>query len=238
MVLTIPLPASGKPLIKAGQRVDFDTPLYEQKVRKEIKVFISQKIDVSPKKIFQYIKKLVGESIEEGEILAEKKSFMGSRSYKSEFSGILKEINHTDGSVLVEVSLSESSVQKSFFKGEVTASGDGAVHLKVERAKEYEAKEGSAVFGGKAYFMKNEHDILSEEEVEGCIIVCEEITSYAQMKMEALGASGFLTLHHLSEKSDAPQALFKQIKDFEEASKHKLPYCFVNDKTGKITFYS
>ncbi len=239
MVLTIPLPEKGKPLIKVGQKVDFATPLYEEKAMREVKVYISQKIDVSPKKIFQYVKKLVGDTVDQGEILAEKKAFMSGKSYKSEVSGILKEINHVDGSVLIDVATSESTVSNSFFKGEVTSLTPQEIHLKVEKSKEYETKEQSGTsFGGPVFYMKHETDAYSEEEIAGRVVVSQAVSSYTQMKMEALGAAGFVTLHHISESTEAPRAVFKQIKDFEEASKHKLSYCYVNGKTSKIVFYS
>lgn len=238
MVLTIPLPLEGKPLIKAGQKVDFDTPLYEEKVMEEMKIYISQKLDVSPKKIFHYIKKVVGDTVELGEVIAEKKSFMGGRRYKSEFTGTLKEINHNDGSILVSVSTSKNNVQKSFFKGEVVKVEGRELHLKVAHAVEYGAKDVSAPFGGQVLFLKSEHALVSEEEIASRVVIAETITSYTQMKMEALGASGFITLHHLSETSDAPRALFKQIKDFEDALRHALPHCFVDREGSRIVFYS
>lgn len=239
MVLIIPPPEKGKPLIKVGQKVDFATPLYEEKTMREVKVYISQKIDVSPKKIFQYVKKLVGDSVDRGEIIAEKKAFMGGKSYKSEVSGILKEINHVDGSVLIDVATSESTVLNSFFKGEITSLTPLEIHLKVEKSKEYEAKDqGGKPFGGPVFYMKHETDPYSEEEIAGRVIVSQAVSSYTQMKMEALGASGFVTLHHITESTEVPRAAFKQIKDYEDACKHKLSYCFVNGKTGKIVFYS
>lgn len=238
MVLSIPMPEAGKPLIKSGQKVDFNTPIFEQKIRREMKIFISQKIDVSPQKIFQYIKKLVGDRVEKGELLAEKKSFMGGRHYKSEYEGILKEINHTDGSVVLEVSTQENTIATSFFKGEITKIDGKELHLKVEKAKQFEVKEQTGSFGGKTYIMKKEHDQVSEEDVAGCVIIADSVSSYSQMKLEALGVSGFVILHHLKEKTDSPRALFKHIKEFEESCKHGLPYCFVDAASSTIVFYA
>ncbi|OGK62885.1 hypothetical protein A2334_03835 [Candidatus Roizmanbacteria bacterium RIFOXYB2_FULL_38_10] len=236
MILSIPLPGTGKPLIKQGQKVDFDTPLFGEKIQKEIKIFISQKIDVSPKKIFQYLKKLVGESVTAGEVIAEKKSFMSGRRYKSEHSGVLKEVNHIDGSILIEVSTQDEMVTKSYFKGEVTELKKEEVLLKVGSGKEYEGKEMTSSFGGKVFYMEHS-ETLYEELVNGYIIVAETISGYGQIKLEALGAKGFVTLHQLLEHTDSPHALFKQIKEYKDAVKLKLPYCFVDNKTGKIVFY-
>lgn len=238
MILSIPIPERGKPLIKAGQQVGFETPLFEEKVRKETRIAISQKIEVQPSKIFHHLKHLVGDTIKKGDLIAEKKSLFSSKSYKSEFDGILKEVNHTDGTILIEVDTSDDVVIKAYFQGEVAELGKGEVQLKVNHAKEYELKEAIDVFGGKACFLKSEDEIIEEEMIEGHVVIAESISGYAQMKLEALGAAGFATLRTLSEQTDVPHVLFKQIDDFHDAVKHKMPYCFVHGKNSRIVFYS
>ena len=238
MILTIPLPERGKPLIKVGQRVDFNTPLYEEKIHEEEKVFISQKIGVSPKKIFHHLKKLVGDTIQTGDLLAENKSFMAGRRYTSEHTGILKEINHIDGSILIEVSSDDRAVRKAFFTGEAVKIEDRSLQIKVVSANEYEVKNAKETYGGKALYIKKEGASYDEESVLGNVVVTSSISGYHQTKMEALGASGFATLHVLGEITGTPAVLFKQIKDFEDAVKHHLPYCFIDGKTSKIVFYT
>lgn len=237
MILTIPLPERGKPLIKVGQRVDFSTPLFEEKIHKEVKVYISQKIGVSPKKIFHHLKKLVGDTIQTGDLLAENKSFMSGRHYKSEYTGILKEINHIDGSILIEVSSEDRAVRKAFFTGEAVKVEEGLLHIKVASANEYEIKNAKDTYGGKSLYVKKESDSFDEESVAGNVVIANSISEYHQTKMEALGAAGFATLHVLKEITGIPAVLFKQIKDFEDAVKHHLPYCFIDGKTSKIVFY-
>src|SRR3989338_4453104 len=238
MILTIPLPEQGKPLIKVGQRVDLNTPLYEEKIHNEVKVYIRKKIGVSPKKIFQHLKKLVGDTIQTGDLLAENKSFMAGRQYTSEHTGILKEINHMDGTILIEVIGDDHAVKRAFFTGEIVRIEDGSLQIKVAVANEYEIKNAKDTFGGKTLFIKKENNIYDEDRVSGNVVVADTISEYNQTKIEALGASGFATLHVLSESTSTPAVLFKQIKDFEDAVKHHLPYCFIDGKTSKIVFYS
>ncbi|MFA5136772.1 MAG: hypothetical protein WC489_05255 [Patescibacteria group bacterium] len=239
MILVIPLVEKGKSLVKQGQHVDFDTSLYEEKIQKDVKILISQKIDVSPTKIFHHLKKLVGETVAQGEILAEKKSFMAGASYKSEYTGILKEIDHTDGSVLIEVATEDTHVKKAFFKGEVVKIDKEGLHIKVNKAKEYELKDTrGGFFGGKALYLKDGYENLYEETASGTVIITEKISPYTQVKAEALGVHGFVTLRTVEETSDLPSAVFKQIKQYEEAIKNKLPYCFINAVHSTIVFYS
>lgn len=238
MILSIPLPEKGKPLIKVGQQVDFTTPLFEEKLQKETRIYISQKIEVQPSKIFHHLKHLVGDAVKKGDILAEKKGLFSHKSYKSEFDGILKEVNHTDGSILIEIVTDDDVVTKAYFKGEVAELHKDEVRLKVNHAKEYEVKEAEQVFGGKVFYLPNEHVTIEEESVDNHVVVAESLSGYTQMKLEALGARGFVTLRNMEDHTDLPHAHLKQIADFEEAAKHKMPYCFILKKSSRIVFYS
>lgn len=238
MILSIPIPEKGKPLIKVGQQVGFDTPLFEEKVQKETRIFISQKIDVQPSKIFHHLKHLVGEKVKKGDVIAEKKGLFSQKSYRSEFDGILKEVNHTDGSILIEIMTNDDVITKAYFKGEVAELSKSEVHLKVDHAKEYELKEAVVPFGGEVFYVHHEKDAMEEVMVDGKVVVAEQISGYNQMKMEALGAKGFVTLRAMGETTDVPRVLFKQISDFEAALKQKLPYCFIHTNNSRIVFYS
>ena len=152
--------------------------------------------------------------------------------------GILKEIKNIDGSILIEVSSTDRAVRKAFFIGEAVKIEDGSLQIKVAVANEYEIKNAKDTCGGKTLFIKNENNIYDEDRVSGNVVVANTISEYNQTKIEALGASGFATLHALSESTSTPAVLFKQIKDFEDAVKHHLPYCFIDGKTSKIVFYS
>jgi len=236
MIVSIPVPEKGKLLVKVGQSVDFNTPFYEDQVAHEVKIIISDKIHAPSKKIFQYLKKVVGETVQKGETLAEKKSLLNTTRYKSEWEGILKEINHTDGSILIEVATSKSFIKKAFFSGEIAKIEKGTVHLKVNKMKEYEGKESEVFFGGRVFYMRKDAEI-NEESIDGAVVVTELINGYTQIKMEALGAAGFVTLRSLGEKTGTSHVLFKTIKDYEESMKYSLPYCIVYPLGSKIVFY-
>lgn len=236
MILSIPIPEKGKLLIKVGQSVDFNTSLYEEQIAHEVKIIISDKIHVPSQKIFQYLKKVVGETVQKGEILAEKKSLLSATRYKSEWEGILKEINHIDGSILIEVATSNAFVKKAFFSGEIAKIEKGEVQLKVNKMRECEGKEITNLFGGKVFYLRKDVEI-NEESIQTAIVVAESISGYTQIKMEALGARGFITLRSLSEETDIPQVLFKTIKDYEENIKNPFPYCIVYPLGSKIVFY-
>jgi hypothetical protein len=67
--------------------------------------------------------------------------------------------------------------------------------------------------------------------------VDEKIPSYEQVKYEALGAKGFVSLQPLPEETSAHFAKVAEKSDFEAITHLKLPYCLVSEEAKKIFFY-
>ena len=103
MTIELKIPFSVHLLVKEDQLVDFKTPFFEFKTKKDINISVAKKLSIKPDKIFRYLKKLVGETIEKGEIIAEKKTFLSSKKIVSSHSGLIKEINHDLGEITLEI---------------------------------------------------------------------------------------------------------------------------------------
>jgi hypothetical protein len=243
MIITINLPKN-ELMIKIGQTVDFNTPLIKKQKIEEIKFDISKKLNVTPGKIFQYLKKFVGDEIKKGELLAEKKGLFGKTRVMSETDGVIKEINHNDGCLSLTVTGQNSKTQAAFFKGEITEIEKESVKIKVNHGKEFGLKaaindNGLALFfGGEVFYFANRELSLTEDDVANKVVVSESLIGYVQVKLEALGAGGFIVLHHLHEKTDLPAVQLKNIDDWQEIMKLKFPYCIVDRKNNKIYFYN
>jgi hypothetical protein len=246
MNITFTFPYNGELLIKEGDKVDFETPLYKQQSREEVIIHLAKMLNTSPNKIFQSLKKFVGEPVHKGEVVAEKSSFVTKKKYLSEYEGIMKEINHNQGTVTLEVDTELESTVYSFFAGEVVelkkSEKEGQklvkVTLKTKHMKQIELKEASALFGGKVVYCKNpEKAQLTEEDVNFHIVVDDSIPSYEQIKYEALGARAFVTLHTLTEQTEAASAKMKNISDYEKLLEKPLPYCIVDKDENVIYFY-
>lgn len=237
MIITLPLPEKAKSLIKLGQILDVGAPLYEEFARKEIKIHIAQKLHIAPHTIFNHLKKFVGDEIDKGELLAEKKSLFTTAYCRSEFAGVIKEINHTEGVVLMGIRTEDDIKYLSPLQGSVEEVSKKEIKIKINKAKEYETKEVNGRMGGRSVYIQSEYDVISEEMVNGAIIIAEKLTSYSQMKHEALGAVGFVLGRHLVEIASTPHAVVKTIQDFEAIKKNKSPYCFIDEVSGKIVFY-
>lgn len=240
MILTIFIPIEGKILLKSGQKVDFKTPLSEEKKGEEVKIFLSQQLQIPPDKIFDYLKKFVGDQIKKGDLLAIKKSFFEDKKVLSEVDGLLKEINHKEGYVLIDSTVQEEKISYCYFTGEVSSVEKNQIKLKVDKMKQYPLKELTDVennFGGEVFYFREKQDNFTEEEIDGKVIISLSLSSYQRTKLEALGAKALITLHRLNH-SAIPSAIFKNIDDNKEVLSEKLSYCLIERKESKIIFYS
>jgi len=116
MIIELPFPKGKKILIKEKDDVNFDTPLIKVVNVKSIKIPISQELDIPPKKIFLSLTKNVGDQINLGDIIAKKKSLLSEKKYLSDFTGILKEIDHDENQQIKKVKKLIHSLKVKYIK--------------------------------------------------------------------------------------------------------------------------
>lgn len=238
MTITFPVSTSEKILVKAGQDVDFKTPLVRKTFQQDIKIPLSHILKITPGKIFQHLLKVVGEEIEKGEVIAKKKALMGEKEYASEFDGVIKEINHEDGSLIISSSTPTQKVKNAYFKGEVTDVKKNEITLKVKKAKDFDLKEISDDFGGEIKFLDDEKlPDLTPEEVGNKVVFDDTIAPFNEVKFEVMGAIGFVTLHRLTDKSSSPSAVLENSSDWKAMKSLDYPYCLASKKNSRIYFY-
>jgi hypothetical protein len=236
MLISVPISIFDHCLLKEDQSVDFDTPFLEKKVEEEVNISVAKNLGVSPQKIFHYLKKFVGESIEKDEMIAINKGIFSTRKIVSKYSGLIKEINHSDGSITILNKTEIENTINSFFKGKVNKIKKNEVSIEVNKGEQFPAKNVNHNFGGKTFYSDNNPDFLSEN-IYNSIIICENITSYFKAKAEALGCQGFLSLSKLTEESKIPYAQFKNIDDYKKVIKSKFAYCTIVNASSIIYFY-
>lgn len=229
-------------MLKAGEKVDFTTPLYKEKQSEETKFFLSDKLGVAPDKIFRHLKKFVGDEVKKGEVIAEKKSFLESKKVLSDIDGILKEINHNEGYVLLDIKSSTVETKNCFFTGEIVGVDKHEIKLKVNSLKEYPIKETINIkgeyIGNKVYYFTQKHGEFNEDDImDKLVIFADDMDSYHQVKLEALGAAGFVGKEVLHDATTLPYAKLKNIEDIKTILKHQLPYCIIDKKESKIILY-
>jgi len=236
MLITVPLTITDHCLLKEGQDVDFETPFLKKKTESEVNISIAKNLNVSPQKIFHYLKKFVGETIEKDEILAVNKGIFSTKKIISKYSGLIKEINHSDGTITILSHEETENTINSFFKGEVNKIKKNEISIEVGKGEQFPSKNIDQSFGGKAFYADQDLNFNSEN-IFNSIIVCENMTSYYRSKAEALGCRGFLSLSKMTEVSGIPYAQLKNINDFKKIIKTKFAYCTIVSSSGMIYFY-
>lgn len=240
MDITIRLPEKINLLITSNQDVDFDTMLYEIAESDEIKIPLAQKLNIKPDKIFKYLKKFVGEEINKGDVLAIKKNLFSDMKYISDFSGIIKEINHELGEIIIQARTDQKKQKKSFFKGKVSNIKDDNLTINISsNALSFSLKKALEDFGGEVVYLKNSDTTnLTEKDVKNKILFCETLNSYLQSKFEALGASGFISLKSLTSESNISQAKIKNAEDFSKIINYNFHYCLIAKNDSLVHFYN
>lgn len=239
MNITFSLPFNGELLIKAGQKVDFKDPIAKKQAAEEITIPLASILKVSPNAIFKSLKKFVGEAFSKGDLIAEHKGMLGSKKYHSEFDGIIKEINHTEGTIVVETTSDKKDTEYAFFKGEVEDIADGKVTLKVDKYVQFELKEANNDFGGETLIITEKVlPTISSDDVNEKVIFAEKLQPYDQVKLETLGIKGLITLHPHAQEPSVPKAILKEIQDWEKIQKQHFPYCIISKNNNTIYFYA
>lgn len=239
MLLSLKLPNDTKLLVKAGQKLNFDTPFYRSKSEVEFTIAIAGKLDVPPNKIFHYLKRFVGETVEKGSVVAVKKNLLSTKKVISEKAGVIKEVNHHEGVLIISCMEGAESDHMANIKGEVAEIKKNEIKIKIDNGIEFPLKMASGGFGGKVLFVKsgNDHN-LTETDVQGKIIIARSLSEFFVIKLEALGASGIVTLlKPESSNGTLPFAYLKNIDDFEKIAKKTLSCCFVDATCSRIILY-
>lgn len=236
MILTVQIPDSTRVLIKVGDSIDFGMPLFEIPSKSDNLISFAQKLGVEPSKIFRYLKKFVGEDVKKGDVLAIKKGLFASITIKSDYDGQIKEIDHSQGNIVIS-SKGKKNTVNSYVMGEVVEIKDKKISIKVKEGKEYDLKKTEKDFGGKVLYFKDPSMNLLDTEVSSKILITESISSYNQSKIETLGIAGYVTLMKLPEETNLPNCQLKTIEELKEIMKHIYPYCYIDSKSCKIIFY-
>lgn len=236
MNIIIPLSNFDHCVLKENQEVDFETPFLQKKTEEEVNISIAKNLGVSPEKIFHYLKKFVGEVIEKDETIAINKGVFTTKKVISKYSGLIKEINHSDGSITILSRTETENTINSFFKGKVEKIKKNEISIEVGKGEEYPGKNIEQNFGGKTFYA-NENLDFNSENIFNSIVVCENITPYYKAKAEALGCKGFLSLSKLADDSDILNAQLKNINDYKKIIKTKFTYCTMLSNSSTIYFY-
>lgn len=237
MKLVIHLPEKGDLIVSTGQEVDFSTPMLRTSSTQLISLPIAEILQFHPEKIFLNLKKLVGDTIREGDLLAEHKTMFANKQFFSEYVGVIKEINHQIGTVIVEIETDKPRIVNCFFKGEISGIGDGVLELKVKHYKEFDINPVKEYFGAEIFYMMGNNGSLTEEDIEHKCIVTEEMKPYEQIKLEAFDAKGVITMPDSNIQTNLMKIELRQPADFATLKQLQYPCCIVGPSRNTIVIY-
>lgn len=224
MVLDIPVDSEKKLAIKIGDTVGFNTPLYKGKEQSEERIEVATILGIHPKTIFHHLKKNVGDVVSQGDIIALKESFFSHKTINSHLNGIITEIDHVEGVVLVETQ-KNTAKEYCWFAGEIVGTTKKTVQVKIGKHEKVEAKYVQRDFGGTVWG-------------EYPVGVFERASEYDVAKLEALGGRGIITTYKYEGHTLLPKAEFKLKNTYEEIVKKQYSYCFASTEHSTIIFYS
>lgn len=237
MHVTISLPEGSECLLTKGQDVDFTTPFLKAHNAVEMTIPIGKKLKIDGTKIFKYLKKFVGEKVQKNEVIATRKSFFLSHTIVSEHDGVIKEIDHTQGVVVIKTTSDEMTDRTSYFTGEITEVDKHEVVLKTKKGSSFKTSRSSENFGGEVWYgTEAALSSVTTEDVENRVVVVDSLTPYDQAKLEAMGIRGYITVEPLREYTYLPNARLKE-DDVAAARKEKHTYCVIDTPSSTIYFY-
>ncbi len=236
MKVPVKFPENAELLIQAGQTVDFGTPFLRKKATSAIRVPLSEILNFPPDKIFLSLKKVVGDAVQKGDLIAEHKGMFSTKQYFSSVDGVIREIDHLTGTMTIELESGEENVIPSFVMGEVDSIGDGYIELKVNKAKKIDIEESTHYLGGPIYYIADIEKPLTEDDIYEKIIVGHNVNPLDHAKIETLGAKGFVS------STKVPLGAIKQItimntEDLEELMKEQYPYFITGVDKRTVYFY-
>lgn len=224
MTLDIPIDSEKKLAIKVGDIVGFTTPLYKTKDISEERIAVADLLAIHPKKIFQHLKKNVGDTVSQGDIIATKESLFSHKKIVSHLSGIITEVDHIEGVVLVETQ-KDGLKELCWFAGEVQEVEKKAIKIKIGKHQVVQAKYVQIDFGGTVWG-------------EFPVGIFEHASEYDVAKLEALGGRGLISSYKYEGHTQLPKAEFKLKDDFEAIKDKQFSYCFASAQHSTIIFYS
>ena len=233
MILEISINPEKQLAIKAGDMVDFSTPLYKSKEKSQERIEVAELLSIHPKKIFLHLKKSVGDSIVLGDLLAEKKSFFSDKKVTSHIEGVITEIDHIEGVVLIETQ-KELFSEKCWFSGHVVEVSKKIVHIKIGKHVSLGTKYVEKDFGGLIWPFSD----LSFPTPDYPVGIAEQASEYEVAKLEALGGQGLITLLKYEGDTLLPKAQLKEKESLKEIASKQFSCCFTQAQHSTIILYS
>lgn len=222
-----------KILVKEGERVEKGTPLFELGEFVEKKALnLAEILKIKKERINKFLTKKIGEKIKKGEVIAEKRSFLGKFLVKSPYQGRISSINLKTGEVFIEEKFQKRKKVNTPVSGKIKRA-DGKIEVLFK----------GEVFFGKSGYGKGEGRLLKiggekigvleiPADILGKVLLGKKFLKDAFAKIKVLGGNGIVALA-LPEAIDLPFLLVKE-KDYEKIEKLEGKKTILDGKEKKL----
>jgi hypothetical protein len=237
MIIKLSLPKNCLIKVKRKDEVSFGDHLYQYDFSQTISINIADKLAIKPANIFQSLVKIINQTIKKGELLAKKKGLFRTKKLYSDYDGIIKEINHVTGEVIIIQDKCSKKVVRSNFKGLIDDYNKNYLTVDIKNGKPFALKDVNKDGGGEVFYFQNESLFfqISEEDLKDKIIIIEDLKTHLESKCEALGAKGFVFLKG-QPSTNLPYAKIKNIDDYQQICQLQKKYIIFSkeDRIGIV----
>jgi hypothetical protein len=193
-LLPILIPEGFELKVAVGNKVDSGDVLAEgvEKGHEEV-IHISHELKLIPQKAIKTLKKHLGDSVAEGEILANKSSLLGGHKIISQFSGIIVNIDTEKGDVYIRL-LGSQNVKTitAPVGGTVDSINKQQVVLKTDK-EAIVAVDGVGGEGeGEIEAITSLDERVLDHRVEGKVLLAKDFDKVALFKAVGLEAAGIV----------------------------------------------
>ncbi|OGK55874.1 hypothetical protein A3J15_04000 [Candidatus Roizmanbacteria bacterium RIFCSPLOWO2_02_FULL_38_10] len=241
MILNLKIPDEAKILVKEHEQIEIGEPLYELGQDQTFQINIADRLHIKPQNIFQFLNKVIGESVKAGELLASKKGVIKTTKVFSPQEAIIKEISHING-IMTLLTSGKNAVKKksikSYFNGKIKAANHDHLLVEIKESLPFEVRAIQCDFGGETVYLtdKNDYYTITADLIRDRVVITSELTSHLAIKCEAIGAAGFLFLKAKVD-NDIPDATISSESDFKKIIDDKKKFVLISKKDGLAVFY-
>lgn len=248
MALNISIPTTFIPHLphkEIGEPIALKSKALSSDTEEELVVDVATELSIPPKDIYKHLQVELGKTVEEGSVLAQKKSLLHTAHAVASRRGEVRRIDHISGTITLVTSASKaedafeiSGTYKGTDKGLITISVPHGVAAPVSIAV-------PTSFSGLCAYCDDPTDI-DESKCEGRIVIAPSFSSIELSKVCAFSPIAIITNKLVYYTNDIPQlqisdeTLFKKImeKQYERGlyiGSSRECYLFTNDKQSHET---
>ncbi|GEM_PF-6368484 len=236
MQVKLKLPENSRILVKIGDKVKFSDKIFTTAAERHINIPVAKNLKIKPEKIYDYLKKLIDDQLEPGEVLAEKKGIFGSKRILSEYKTKIVEINHITGEVILST---QEEGKKSFsgLQGQILEKSKNTLTVKLKDAVKIPFKKTSLnqLIGAEIFVIKTENDI-KRKSIQNKAVVIEKTNPYLEEKIKALDARLILTTN--TPVTDIEYVVVSDIKSFNQLKTEKKKFILITPAEKVLYVYN